>query len=320
MKYFAGGFAMAMMLVIVVLLIRRGTAEIRETVKESAKDAARAGVDRAVERAPEMAEKTAGRVLDVIFKPGQSRTPAGVVGEILDTTTHAAKTVDDFGQELLPIDDEQERELGREVHRIVLENQKRIDDPSTDAKIKQLAEPILAIRGRKGVNYTFTLLNDPTVNAYSHVGGYIYLHKGLLEVARSDIELQFVLGHEIGHVDLKHVLRGFTYSLPIGNWSHEVVAQLAQLAYCRIAVGYSQELEFEADEYGFRRLLKIGRTREEALSFPAHFARYAVEMGWDKGNRRPSSTPGAVLQEIQDHFRTHPPADQRLKRLEGLKV
>jgi hypothetical protein len=371
MKYFAGGLAMAIMLVIVVLVIRHETADIRETVRESAKEAAREGVDRAVEHAPETAEKTAGRVLDDILRPGQSRAPrdpartpqeqqkapqepsskareeqakapqerprptdssplpqlplprmdpVGVVGEILDTAAHAAKTVDDYGQEILPIDDEQERELGREVHRIVLKNQKRIDNPSTEARIKELAEPILAIRGRRGVNYTFTLLNDPTVNAFSHVGGYIYVHKGLLEVARTDVELQFVLGHEIGHVDLKHVLRGFAYSLPIGKWSHEVVAQLAQIAYYRIAVGYNQELEFEADEYGFRRMLKIGRTRDEALAFPAHFARYAVEKGWDKGNRRPASIPGGVLQEVQNHFKTHPPADQRLKRLEGLKV
>jgi hypothetical protein len=386
-KYFAGGLAMTMMLVTVVLVIRHQTSEIQQTVKESAREAARQGVDAAVEHAPETAQKAAGRVLDDIFRPGQSRTPqdptrtppeqqkapqepsskapeeasskppeepsskapdeqakapqerprptdssplpqlpvprmdpVGIVGGILDTAAHAAKTVDDFGQEFLPIDDEQERELGREVHRIVLKNQKRIDNPSAEARFKELAGPILAIRGRKGVNYTFTFLNDPTVNAFSHVGGYIYIHKGLLEVARTDIELQFVLGHEIGHVDLKHVLRGFTYSLPIGKWSHEVVAQLAQIAYYRIAVGYNQELEFEADEYGFRRMLKIGRTRDEALAFPTHFARYAVEKGWDKGNRRSDSVPGGVLQEVQNHFKTHPPADQRLKRLEGLKV
>jgi hypothetical protein len=372
MKYFAGGLAMSLMLVIVVFVIRHETSEIRQTVKDSAKEAAREGVDAAVEHAPETAEKTAGRVLDDIFKPRQSRTPqdpapapseqqkgpqepssktpqeqakapqpgpkptdslplpqmpsipridpVGVVGEILDTATHAAKTVDDYGQEYLPLDDEQERELGREVHRIALKNQKRIEDPSTEAKLKELAEPIIAICGRKNVNYTFTIIHDPTVNAFSHVGGYIYVHKGLLEMARPDVELQFVLGHEIGHVDLKHVLRGFTYAVPIAKWSHEVVANLAQIAYHRIAVGYSQELEFEADEYGFRRMLKIGRTREEALTFPAHFARYAIEKGWDKTNRRSDAIPGAILQEIQDHFRTHPPADQRLKRLQGLKT
>ena len=360
MKYFAGGITTAAcMLVIVVLVIRHETAKMRQSLKTGAIEAARDGVDAAIERAPEAAAKTAGRVLDTVLKP-QSRTPqdpapqqkgpqeeahapphtpgptdslpppqnpmppridpVGIVGGILDTATHTAKTVDDLAQAYLPLDDEQERELGREIHRIALRAQKCIEDPSIEAKIKELAGPIVAIRGRKNVNYTFTIIDDPNINAFSHAGGYIYVHKGLLQVARSDVELQFVLGHEIGHVDLKHVLRGFSYTLPVAQWTHEVVAQLAQIAYQKIALGYSQELEFEADEYAFRRMLKIGRTREEALAFTAHFARYASEKGWDQGNRRSSSTPTAIMQEIQNHLRTHPPADQRLKRLEGLKT
>ena len=102
--------------------------------------------------------------------------------------------------------------------------------------------------------------------------------------------------------------------------THDVVGKLANVAYHLIALGYSEDLEFDADEYGFRALIRIGRSRDETLAFSRRFLQYVRAKGMEAGRRKPDSVPGAVVQEIENHFRSHPPAEDRLKRLEAIPL
>jgi hypothetical protein len=56
-------------------------------------------------------------------------------------------------------------------------------------------------------NYTFHVVDDPDVNAFSLPGGYIYVNSGLLALVRSDDELAGVLGHEITHAAHHHAFQ-----------------------------------------------------------------------------------------------------------------
>lgn len=49
--------------------------------------------------------------------------------------------------------------------------------------------------------------NPPMVNAFVYGGKYIYVYTGLLDSAQSDDELAVVLGHELGHSLLQHMIR-----------------------------------------------------------------------------------------------------------------
>ena len=64
------------------------------------------------------------------------------------------------------------------------------------------------MRSRKELDYTFTILDSEAVNAFSHPGGYIYVTRGLMDWIGEDENyvLQFVLAHEIYHVDQRHAL------------------------------------------------------------------------------------------------------------------
>jgi beta-barrel assembly-enhancing protease len=53
-------------------------------------------------------------------------------------------------------------------------------------------------------SYTFKIANLSDVNAFALPGGYVYVHRGLIERVRSEGELAGVLAHEIAHVSLRH--------------------------------------------------------------------------------------------------------------------
>ena len=46
---------------------------------------------------------------------------------------------------------------------------------------------------------------------------------------------------------------------------------------------------------------------------------YLRNKGEETGSRKPKTVPGAVIQEVENHFRSHPPAEDRLRRLENMK-
>ena len=69
--------------------------------------------------------------------------------------------------------------------------------------------PIPAMFGSsvlKPFHYTFNVVENPDVNAFSLPGGFIYVNTGLLKFVHSDDELAAVLAHEIGHADHHHVI------------------------------------------------------------------------------------------------------------------
>ncbi len=70
--------------------------------------------------------------------------------------------------------------------------------------------PVPALWGSsqlKKFNYTFKIVDDKDVNAYSLPGGFIYVNKGLLDYVHSDDELAGVLSHEVSHALHHHMVK-----------------------------------------------------------------------------------------------------------------
>jgi len=95
--------------------------------------------------------------------------------------------------------------------------------------------------------------DDNTLNAFCTPGGYIYFYTGILRYLESEDQLAGVLGHEIGHADLRHSTRQLSASygaqlavqLLDGNLGAELLASItAQL----VGLKFSRNHENEADE------------------------------------------------------------------------
>ncbi len=118
-----------------------------------------------------------------------------------------------------PLVEDPEIKLGRENAE---ENDKQVKLVTTAAVVErvnrigqELADvankvPIPALWGSsvlKQFHYTFKIVDDKDVNAYSLPGGFIYVNKGLMDYVRSDDELAGVLAHEITHANHHHMMK-----------------------------------------------------------------------------------------------------------------
>ena len=184
------------------------------------------------------------------------------------------KAADEVGQGVLGLSTEEETKVGAELNKLIARQLKVYEDKATWERVRKLAEPFLQARKRKTINYHFTLLAASETNAFSHLGGYVYLNRGILKFAGSDAELQFVLGHEIAHIDLGQCTRKVTYAARAAQVAGDFgkdIAPLVQAAYGVVAVGFSQTEEFAADEWAYRIMRASGRSPKEALALAERF-------------------------------------------------
>ena len=241
-----------------------------------------------------------------------------VVDSVFDVFNKTIKGVDEVSQKILGLTLEEELLIGKEVHKqiskeikLATNSEKLVD------RIKLLSKSILEMRSRKEIPYKFFVVKSDEVNAFAHVGGYIYINQGLIDFFASDAELQFVIGHEIAHVDLKHCTKKIAYAARAQQVGGNIAENMATLAYATISLGYSKEDEFEADETSFQWLIKNKLSRDKAL---LGVRKLVVLSEKNEQNRTPGNVkPNDILTKIDNHFSTHPQASERLLRLEKLK-
>ena len=186
------------------------------------------------------------------------KSQADAVSTIADVFHDVTRVADEVGAEVLPLTIDDEIKLGKLVHERVLDNHPVLNDANQQARLERLARPLLQHSERPELTYTFTVIDSDAVNAFTHLGGYIYVYRGLLEAFRDDAAIQFVLGHEMGHCELKHVLRGQSYSMYADRVGGRIAAELVDLAYRNVAVGYSEYNEFQADLWAYDTMRKCG--------------------------------------------------------------
>lgn len=188
--------------------------------------------------------------------------------------------------------------------------------------------PIKAMWGSsqlKQFSYTFKVVNDKDVNAYSLPGGFIYVNKGLIDYVRSDDELAGVLAHEVSHADHHHMVKLMHESSKIQNI---LLPALVALVVATKASGadmvnalsagylytiaktnsYGVEAEKDADHTG---LLLMTHTKYNPVGLYSFMIRMAADE--DRNNH---VDMGMLM--------THPPAAERVDAaralLEELKI
>lgn len=139
--------------------------------------------------------------------------------------------------------------------------------PSDSKYARRLAAITRKFQGLDGLNPNFKVYMNDDINAFAMADGTVRVHSGLMD-AMPDDQVAAVIGHELGHVKLKHSYNQMREQL-ITNTAFQAVAsvggtvgeltagQLGQLAYAAINSQFSRSDELEADRYAVRRLNRL---------------------------------------------------------------
>jgi len=171
--------------------------------------------------------------------------------------------------------DQEEQALGRAIMRDVYADPRYLDDPEIESYLNQLGYKLVSVSTRNQREFTFFVVNDPSINAFAMPGGNIGVHTGLLLAAQSESELAGVVAHEIAHVTQDHIAR-MVASQSQSYWPTMAALALALLASrsnpnvagAAIAttqaysiqnqLNYSRDYEREADRLGYDMLNRSG--------------------------------------------------------------
>src|SRR5687767_15737641 len=82
-------------------------------------------------------------------------------------------------------------------------NDNRVDDYVEDVG-QRLVDAIPAEFQHREFRYSFDVVNQKEINAFDLPRGPMYLHRGMIESAKSEGEMAGVMAHEISHVALRH--------------------------------------------------------------------------------------------------------------------
>jgi predicted Zn-dependent protease len=209
-------------------------------------------------------------------------------------------------KELSFVSESQEISMGREYAGQVSQEIGVYPDSGVQRYVSSLGRELAAGTERPKLPWTFTVMDDPQVNAFALPGGYIFITRGIMTHMNSEAELATVVGHEIGHVTARHSVQQMT---------RQQLAQIGLVAGAIASDKIAQNMGAISQGLGVL-FLKYGRddeTQADGLGF-----RYALNDGYDVRRmvdmfeilQRVSATAGQRIPEWQS---THPDPGNRIE-------
>jgi predicted Zn-dependent protease len=215
------------------------------------------------------------------------------------------------------MDEPQEVEVGRSVAAAVGARYKVLRDVALTRYVALVGNTVAATSERPDLRYYFAILDTPEVEALAAPGGFVFISRGALDIMRDEAGLAGVLGHEVGHVALKHhnatikaqrtkalAMFGANIGLsfvrgPAGAFT-PVMGLVADGIAEGVLKGHSQSEEMESDRVGFQ---------------------YAARAGYDPAGLREflDALKAKGDAGAQKFFSTHPGIDDRLQEQAKLR-
>lgn len=208
-------------------------------------------------------------------------------------------------QEFIFISTSSEVSLGNAIAAKISRQFKISKDSEKINRVNNIGKKLAGVSDRKDLKYHFTVVEDDSLNAFTSPGGYVYIHSALVEKSTDD-ELACVLGHEIGHVAARHIVKklqariGYDILINIAARKSGLgeLQRVASISFNLMMLGFSREDELLADRLGVKYAYKAGYDPYTMISFLKKL-KDAKEGG-----------VGPVF------LRSHPYVSQRIKMLE----
>ena len=219
---------------------------------------------------------------------------------------------------------------GRKSHAQVLQEYGVLQNPRVQAYVNGIGQRLAQQSQRANLQWTFTVLDSPEINAFALPGGYVYITRGIMVYLDSEADLAGVVGHELGHVTARHgaqratrqqdaglgvlaasVLGAILESQGVGG-AGRVASDLSQTVAAGYISRYGREQELQADGLGAEYLSRIRfdpRNMVDVINVLKNQDRFAADLARSQGRPVP---------EQNSWLSSHPSSDQRLDAITRL--
>lgn len=242
--------------------------------------------------------------------------PLSALAAALAFTTSCSVNPVSGKEEFVLMSNQQEVSLGAGLHKQVLKQYPPYNNPALQAYVNQISQRLAAKSHRNDIKYSFTVVDDPSINAFALPGGYIYITRGLMAYLNSEAELAGVMAHEIGHVTARHSARQHTRETLTSVLASVVTnkygnAQAVNSVATASVRGFGRKHELQADQLGAEYLARAGYDPKnmirviEVLKSQEEYSKFLAK----SEGKQPPSYHGV--------FATHPSNDKRLQQVVG---
>ncbi len=166
----------------------------------------------------------------------------------------------------------QEVALGEQINEELLSKQVRLfPNPEAQNYINQIGQRLVQASQRPNIPYTFQVIDDRNINAFATMGGFVYVHTGLIAAASNEAELASVIAHEIGHIAGRHAIKQMRQAAVAAGIASAVGVDRNKLVQIGVELALnrpkSREAEYEADRMGLETLIRAGYSPRGAIDF-----------------------------------------------------
>jgi beta-barrel assembly-enhancing protease len=208
----------------------------------------------------------------------------------------------------------EELALGPEIAGRVLGAAPLWADAGAQRRVNLIGQWVASRTARPDLPWTFGVLDDGEINAFAAPGGYVLITRGLYQLLGDDAEVAAVIAHELGHVvqrDHYEVIR-----------RQQVAETGKDIALAEVRTGGNLAASYArdyVDRHGAMVMLG-GLDREAEYRADASATVYLRRAGIDPlalySVLQKMTVLGTRSARLAQLYRTHPPLDQRLERLD----
>lgn len=182
-----------------------------------------------------------------------------------------------------------------------------VEDAELTRYINVLGDSIARIADARNLDWSFRIVDSPDVNAFAIPGGFIYINRGLIERSTSLAQVAGVIGHEIGHVTMRHSIKqmqkaqgtnlGVTLVCVLTSVCNNEASQaMINIGASAAFASFSRQDEDEADAEGVTYMVDA---RIDPNGIPEMF-----QILLDERTRKPGA--------LDTWFRSHPLEESRI--------
>lgn len=234
--------------------------------------------------------------------------------------SHCAENPVSGGKDFVLMSEQQEIQMGAQMHKEVLQEYAALENPALQAYVDQIGQRLARLSHRPHLQWHFTVVDSPEVNAFALPGGYVYITRGILAYLNSEAELAGVLAHEMGHVTARHGVRQQSTATAVGlgamlgsilvpGLNNQGGATLLQTLAQAWTAGYGREHELQSDRLGAQYIARAGYAPQAMISL------IGVLKNQELFDAELAKKEGREPRRYHGTFSTHPSNDARLKQV-----